>query len=189
MKYFKISAVLAAIALVCSVIIASINLLTSPVIARNEKQTELQTIQKIFTDYDEDKSSTVLDVNESITKKILAADKDGKALGNVYIVTGKNSYGKITLMVAIKDGSLLQVEFITNEQSYSSTVDAHLSANYPSSDKSSIQIGFAPKASDKVGTLTEENVENVDVKCGATFGAKLVKELIQKAFEDYNTAN
>ena len=189
MKYLKIASVLALIALVCSAIIAGINLATAPVIAKNNEQTEEQTIQKIFKDYDKEKSSVSATSSENITKKILASDKDGNALGYVYNVTGKNAYGTITLMVAIKDGMLYQVEFVTNEQSFASTVESHMRASYPSSEKSSIEIGFAPQAGEKVNPLDEDAVKNVDASCGATYGAKLIKELILIAFEDYNKTN
>ena len=190
MKYFKVSVVLAAIALVCSVIIAAMNLVTAPVIASNKAETELQTIQKIFADYSDEKSAKEENVSDSITKKILASDKDGNVLGYVYIVTGKNAYGTITLMVAIKDGNLYQVEFVTNEQSFASTVEKHLHSSYPSSDKKSIEVGFTSDSGlSKVGPLSEDNVDNVDVKCGATYGAKLVKELIKVAFDNYNKTN
>ena len=43
MKYFKISATLGAIALVCALLIALINLVTNPVIETNDKTTELNT--------------------------------------------------------------------------------------------------------------------------------------------------
>ena len=46
-------------------------------------------------------------------------------------------------MVAIKDDNLYQVEFVTNEQSFASTVEAHLNSKYPSSKKSTIELGFA----------------------------------------------
>lgn len=190
MKYLKISAVLASIALVCSIILAAMNLMTSPIISKNKEQTELQTIQKIFSEYNQEKSSVVESDNEAIIKKILAADKDGNALGYIYNVSGKNAYGTISLMVAIKDGSLYQVEFVTNEQSFASTVESHLHSSYPASDKKSIELGFSSNASsDKVGSLTEEEVDDVDVKCGATYGAKLIKELIKIAFDDYNKTN
>ena len=83
MKYFKVASVLALIALVCSAIIASINLATSPIIAKNNEQTEEQTIQKIFKNYDKEKSSIVDAKDEAITKKIIAKDKDGNELGYV----------------------------------------------------------------------------------------------------------
>ena len=187
MKYFKISAVLAAISLVCALIIAGMNLLTAPVISKNQAETELKTIQKIFADYDEEKSQVVAGSDEKINKKIIATDKNGKLLGYIYNVSGKNAYGTITLMVAIKDDNLYQVEFVTNEQSFASTVDGHLSSNYPSSKKSTIELGFySDSNSQAVGELTEDEVDDVNVKCGATYGAKLIKELIQVAFEDYN---
>lgn len=189
MKYFKVSLVLALIAMVCSAIIAGINLATSPIIAKNKEQTEEQTIKKIFKDYDKELSEDIPVENEAISKKILARDKDGNALGYVYNVSGKNAYGTIALMVAIKDELVYQVEFITNEQSFASTVESHMRSSYPSSEKSSVEIGFAPEVSAKVQPLDLEDVEGVDVNCGATYGATLIKELVKVAYADYIQSN
>lgn len=189
MKYFKVSLVLALIAMVCAAIIASINMATSPIIAKNKEQTEQQTIQKIFKDYNNELSEEIPVENEAINKKILARDKDGNNLGYVYNVSGKNAYGAIVLMVAFKDDLLYQVEFITNEQSFASTVESHMRSTYPSSEKSSIEIGFTPDASASVQPLDLEDVEGVDVACGATYGATLIKELIKIAYADYVESN
>ena len=40
MKYFKISSILAAIALVCALILAAMDMLTSPIVAKNNKETD-----------------------------------------------------------------------------------------------------------------------------------------------------
>lgn len=185
MKYFKISAILASIALICSLVIAGMNLLTSPIVAKNNQETEYNTIVSIFNSYDKDKSQVFEGPFDNyIESKILAKDKDSKELGYVYTVSGKNAYGTIKLMVAIKDGKVYQVEFLENGQSFASTVDKHVSQNYPSSEKKSIEVGFASDSSKYDGQLDQDALNNIDVACGATFGAKLVKELVNAALND-----
>ena len=185
MKYFKISSILAAIALVCALVLAAMDMLTSPIIAKNNKETEKNTIVSIFKDYNEEKSVSV-DVPEDnayILAIVLAKDSSGNELGYVYTVSGKNAYGTIKLMVAIKDNEVIQVEFLENGQSFASTVDKHVHANYPSSEKKSIDVGFTSENQTFEGTLDESDVANIDVACGATYGAKLVKELVNAALE------
>ena len=191
MKYFKISSILAAIALVCAVILAAMDLLTSPVIAKNSEQTEQDTIVSIFSDYKKEKSEVVAGPysSEYIESKIIAKDSSGNTLGIVYVVNGKNAYGNIKLMVAIKDGKVYQVEFLENGQSFASTVDKHVVSNYPSSEKKSIDVGFVSESSKHEGSLSASELANVDVSCGATYGAKLVKELVSAALNDAKGGN
>ena len=60
----------------------------------------------------------------------------------------------------------MSVEILENGQSYADKVQAHVESAYS-------------------GTLTLPQVETIDTTCGATFGAKTVKEIIKVAFEDY----
>ena len=164
MKYLKISSILAVIALFCSLVIAGMNMLTSPIVAKNNQQTEYNTIVSIFNTYDKDKSQVFEGpFAEKIESKILAKDKDGNELGFVYTVSGKNAYGIIKLMVAIKDGRVYQVEFLENGQSFASTVDKHVTENYPSSEKKVIELGFKPASSKYEGDLDEDELTDIDI--------------------------
>ena len=89
-------------------------------------------------------------------------------LGNVYTVSGKNSYGSIVLLVGISsEGKLVSIEFLENGQSYSGEVQAHVDNKYSAG-------------------LTLSDVTAIDTNCGATYGANTVKELVTIAFNDYN---
>ena len=57
---------------------------------------------------------------------------------------------------------------MTNGQSFSSETANHVKNNY-------------------VAGITNSDVDNIDTACGATFGAKLVKELVSQAFTDVAT--
>ncbi len=191
MKYLKISSILAAIALICAVLIAAMDMLTSPVIAKNDEQTEYDTIVSIFNSYDSSNSEEVSGPYSSdyIEKIIIARDNNKNDLGKVYTVSGKNAYGTIKLMVAIKDNQVYQVEFLENGQSFASTVEGHVTSNYPSSEKDSIEIWFKSDSSSYAGTLNNDELANIDVSCGATYGAKLVKELVTAALNDAKGGN
>lgn len=187
-NYFRISVILGSIALVCAIILAALNMLTAPIIAQNAEKKETETIQAIYKNYDSEKSENVTNTvnNSSITKKIIAKDSDGVVIGTLYIVTGKNAYGVITLMVAIApNNSVHQVEFLENGQSFAGTVNTHVKSNYGSSKEEVYELNpYSSKKSVEIGDLTKDQVNAIDVKCGATFGATLVKELVNIALSD-----
>ena len=187
-NYLKISVVLASIALVCALILASLNMLTSPIIAKNDEKKETETIQAIYKDYDSEKSEVLsLDgANSSIVKKISAKDSSSKVLGTLYTVTGKNAYGTITLMVAISaNNTVYQVEFLENGQSFASTVKSHVKSSYNSSKEEVYELNpYSDGETVTVGELTESQVNSINVKCGATYGATLVKDLVNIALQD-----
>lgn len=196
-NYFRISAVLGAITLVCAVVLALMNMLTSPIIANNNDKTKLETIQKIYSDYDSEKSKDyetdeIIDLNlaSEVVDVVRVNNSNGDLKGYVFTVSGKNAYGIISLMVAIsKDTNgnnvVHQVEFLENGQSFASTVDEHVRSSYHTSDKNALVLD--PYSSgDKVviGDLTEDQIPNDDqVQCGATYGAKLVRSLVEAALE------
>ena len=104
--------------------------------------------------------------NESIEKKAIVKDEESNILGYVYVVSGKNSYGPIILSVGISfDGKLVGVNLLENGQSFSKEVQEHVNNNYSSG-------------------LTLSDIELIDIKCGATFGAQTVKKLVKVAFDD-----
>ena len=196
-NYFRIAAVLGAITLVCAVVLALMNMLTSPIIANNNDKTKLETIQKIYSDYDSEKSKdyetdeiTDLNLASEVVDVVRVNNSNGDLKGYVFTVSGKNAYGIISLMVAIsKDTNgnnvVHQVEFLENGQSFASTVDEHVRSSYHTSDKNALVLD--PYSSgDKVviGDLTEDQIPNDDqVQCGATYGAKLVRSLVEAALE------
>ena len=192
MKNVKISATLGIISLVCALLIALINMVTSPIIAANDKKTELETCKEIFEAYNEEKSVSkdLTGKNEAILKIIEAKDSNGEQLGTIYKVSGKNAYGTITLMVGINaNNEVCQVEFIENGQSFASTVNNHVLSSYPSSESTDVHFGAYEKSnSEKVGALNDSKVASIDVKCGATYGATLVKELVTVALTDAKEA-
>ena len=186
-NYFKISIVLATIALVCAAILAGLNMLTSPVIAKNDADKKAETIKSIYTDYDAASSEAITaGLASGITEKIIAKSSDGTVLGTLYTVTGKNAYGVITLMVAIATNNTVhQVEFLENGQSFASTVKSHVKTNYNSSKEEVFELNpYSNKAEVNIADLTGDEVDNIDVKCGATYGATLVKQLVNLALSD-----
>ena len=168
-KNFKIAAILMIIAAICGLAVSGMNKVTSGIIEKNQLKKEEVLCKEIFSDFSIDNSEIIKEFeNEAITKKIVAKDQSGALLGNIYTVSGKNSYGPIVLLVGISsDGKLVSIEFLENGQSYSSEVQSHVDNKYSAG-------------------LSLSDVNAIDTKCGATYGAKTVKELVTIAFEDYN---
>lgn len=184
-NYLKIASVLSLIALVCAAIIASVYTLTAQMIIDNAAEVELQTRKAIYEAYDKDMSEELESSNSAIRSKILAKDKDGNELGYLYTVSKANSFGSITLMVAIdKDNNILQVEILELNQSFASTAKEHFQQNYPTSKENVIYIGIKPEEAPEVGTLTEADFESINTTCGATYSADMIKELVKTALTD-----
>lgn len=184
-NYFKIASVLSLIALVCALIIASVYLLTTPMIEANAIKAEIETRQAIFETYDQENSEELETSNSVIRSKILAKDKDGNELGYLYTVSKSNSFGSITLMVAIdKENNILQVEILELNQSFASTAKEHFQQNYPTSKENVIYIGIKPEEAPEIGTLTEADFESINTTCGATYSADMIKELVKTALTD-----
>lgn len=168
-KYLLTALTLMTICLTCAALISGFNLLTEPIIEKNNDKKEADLYKQIFVDF-KDAKETITEgfSNDFLTKLVIAQDENDNQLGYIYTASGKNSYGVITLLIGINETDTLSgVRFLENGQSFSSETAAHLNGNYTSG-------------------IDLEDVENVDTTCGATFAAKLIKELVTAAFADYN---
>lgn len=164
------AAILMSICLVCATLISGINMITAPMIEENSVKKEAELCKKIFVNYDTAKDTiTEGFASTEITKLVIAADSSSNTLGYIYTVSGKNAYGVITLLVGIDTNKeLVSVEFMENGQSFSSETANHVTDNY-------------------IGGIMIDDVNTIDTVCGATYGAKLVKELVSTAFSDVET--
>ena len=164
MKYFKTAIVLCIICGLCAVLIAFINFFTAPIIKENKIKVQNKTCNEIYPGLTYEEVS-IEGANDAIEKKWVA--KDGEVVkGYIYSLNGKNAYGNISLLVGINlDGSAEKVVLTANTQSFASKVKNHVKSTYNN------------------GAILD--VGGVDVACGATFGATLVKELVLIAVNDY----
>lgn len=163
-SYLKTGLILAAITAICGIMIALLNGVTAPIIEENNYKKEQETLALIF----DGATFENLEIKENDSKinKVYLAKVNDEILGYVYLVSGKNAYGTIELMIGISDGSVCAVEIITNTQSFSKVVNQFVN------DLDNLDIN-------------NQNIDDLDVKCGATYGAKLVKELIKVALDHY----
>ncbi len=180
MKKYTITAlILTLIAGVCAALIACTNLLTAPIIEKNNEEKKAELCQKVFSDYDAEVSASkdqTFEPTGSIQEKINAYDKDGNQIGYIYTVKGSNAYGVIELLVGITtDLKLSGVRFINNGQSFSSEAATHLNTQYQEN-------------------MTLNDVEALDltksdVTAGATYASKLIRSLVAEAFNDAKGGN
>lgn len=174
MKKYSITAlILTLIAGICAALIASVNLLTAPIIEKNNNEKKENLCHQIFLTYDSENSKVETEHFQSdrIQEAILAYDSSHEFLGYIYTVSGSNSFGNITLLVGITaDEKLVGVRFITNGQSFSNEAATHLNTQY--------------KKDMTLDNILDLDLSNADVTAGATYASKLIRSLVEDAFKD-----
>jgi Predicted NADH:ubiquinone oxidoreductase, subunit RnfG len=163
--YLKTSLILCAIAGISAALIGVVNYFTAPIIIDNNAKKENAAFEKIFA------NSTFTELEISGEKSYIinaweAIDAVSTAQGYVYKLSGKNSYGGITLLTGINLSLNVESVVITeNTESFASTINSYVESTYNSGNKVS-------------------DIDNVDVKCGATYGAKLIRNMLKEAYSD-----
>ena len=157
-RFLITSLTLGIIAASSGLLIGLSNLLTKDKIAYNEAQRITKGIKQLFdkdADIDSEESLTGKYVNYKYVVKV-----NDEIKGYAIRTTGSNDYGKITLLAGFSNTShdFVGVYLIVNEQSYAST----LVDNY-------------------INPLNKDTSKLNDVTCGATYGAKLVRSMVEEA--------
>ena len=162
-KYIITAVTLGVIAAASAGLIGLTNLLTAKQIQKNEQNKIKAGIVEIFAD-----DAEILE-EKAISDKSLKYTNYEYTLnkGVAYRTTGSNMYGKISMLVGyvymIRPGDtegdylFAGIYLITNEQTYAST----LNENY-------------------VTPLNNDDIKYDDVKCGATYGATLIRDMIEE---------
>lgn len=163
-KYILTAVTLGLIAASGALLIAGTNMITKNRIAENEQKSINNGITTIYgadfyseNDYDVDNYQYVKHVyvihNSYVSANIPA--------GYAFRTDGSNNYGKISLIIGFdKECVYKGLSVIANEQSFAST----------------LKKGYLDEIKD--GSQT---VDDVSVSCGATYGAKLVRAMVQEA--------
>lgn len=163
-KHLKTGLTLAFIGGISAIIISTTYLLTNPIIARNRVNKETKALKAIFNDENIvfSKAKTDFVYSSQYLINYYVATKNEQDVGYIYQTSGKNQYGQITLMMGINDLGLLKMVVIENTQSYAST----LTDNY-------------------IDPINAGEKDYLDTTCGATYGAKLIKNMVEAANKDY----
>lgn len=169
-KILKVSLVLGAISSISAGVIGLANAVTAPRIKENAMKKELSSLPHIFGGTSDDYKEVTYD-NKSVAEKyeLIYTLKQWKYEGSseykgsyIFKSYGKNSYGTVTLLVGItSETKLYTIYLIEDTESYKNVLEPKYVDAYNNSD-------------DK-----EQSLENV--KCGATYGASLIRDMVKEA--------
>ena len=164
-KYLITAITLGTIAMASGLLIAATNLITKDPISAYEQKKINEGLADVYeVDVKALKSDTAeLDQTFDYVNSTyyVVKDENDAPMGYAFKTKGTNSYGDISLIVGFnKDYIYKGVAVVTNGQSFAST----LKKNY-----------LDPLVKD------HKTVDEVDVSCGATYGAKLTRDMINSA--------
>lgn len=153
--YGLVSLTLGLIAAASAILITGSNLLTKDKIAQNEINSITKGINFIFGDNAKIKSESAINSYKYVDYVYeIQSDVD---LGYVFRTTGSNMYGKMTLIVGFDiSDNFVSMKTIVNEQTYTKEVEKFI-------------------------TDVDNGRSVEDVSCGATYGAKLVRDMVNEA--------
>ena len=173
-KYLKVSLTLAAIASGSALLIGLVNLATVNAIKENGAKKINDGIARLcpkwqdfgtfdFVTPDDENYDAKYDAEKYPHLKTVYTvhwvENEQSAIRYVYNTTGKNAYGQVDLLLSINEGKVEKMFVVTNTESYGPTLEDNYINKYNN------------------GYLSDL----ADVKCGATYGAKLVKEECDEA--------
>ena len=166
-KHYLITSItLGVIAASSGLLIGLTNLATKDAIAKNEKKKISNGINEIYgktsLKYEE------IDISgeyKFIQYTYEVKDEGDITLGYAFRTTGSNIYGKISLIIGFENSASNSYVFtglsvIVDEQTYASTLE-----------------------DEYIDPLNDGIVNLDDVSCGATYGAKLVRDMVNEAEE------
>ena len=163
--YIITSVTLGLIGAASAALIGLANLATRGQIAKNEVEKTNKGIASIYGEGATAKSEDQIDTLNITNKHDLLTyryiiEKDGVTTGMAFKTSGYNDYGKISLIVGFAETShdFIGMFVVVNEQTYAST----LVEKY-------------------INPVNDGSRDIEDTSCGATFGAKKVKEMIDQA--------
>ena len=164
-KYILTAVTLGLIAASGALLIAGTNMITRDTIAENEQKSINNGIVTIYgegsiaEDYALDESSNYTYITKCY--KVRFEDDVNSFQGYAFRTDGSNNYGKISLIIGFGNNqSYVGLSVIANEQSFAST----------------LKKGYLDQIKD--GSQT---IDDVSVSCGATYGAKLVRAMVEEA--------
>ena len=163
-KYILTAIILGSIAAIAGGAVALTNLITDKKIKENDKIKLISGIKEIFGDnasIDPDNKKEIDNYKYTVCYYEVTSDTN-EFLGYAFKSEGSNMYGKIALISGFDAAThaFKSLSLINNEQTYATT----LVDNY-------------------VTPLSTNPEKLDDVNCGATYGAKLVRDMINEASE------
>lgn len=159
-------AVLAAICLVVTALLAYVNMITLPIITKAEEKAAAQARTEVLSEADGFK---LLDVK--LPEGVLGAYEATNGAGYVFMLSTKGYGGEIILICGIKsDGSIEQIKTLSHSET--SGIGSKVVDN-----NSDYRNQYKGK--------TAGNYDGVDAVTGATISSKAYKKAVSAAFEAY----
>ena len=161
-------AVLAAICLVVTALLAYINSVTSPIIAEADAKAEAKAQQEVLTEADGFEEITDVTLPDGVTKAVRAPN----GTGYVFSLKTKGYGGDINLICGVKsDGSIESVQTLNHSET--SGIGSRVVDN---------DSGYSKNYEGK----TAADYDTVDAVTGATISSKAYKNAMKTAFEAYD---
>ena len=159
-KYILTGVILGSIAAVAAGLIAATNLVTSKKIKQNEVNKVNAGIASIFGNDSKIKSEEDLSEYQYAVHYYAVENSLSEFLGYAIKTSGSNMYGKISLIAGFDNAThaFMSLYMVSDEQTYASTLEEKY-----------------------VAPLNSQERDLEDVSCGATYGAKLVRDMIKEA--------
>lgn len=109
--------VLTLIAIVCGIVIGSVNAWTKPIIDENERLATVESYQAVLDGLADYTALSIDGDGDTITEKVEGYDASGNLIGYIYKASKTNGYGDMTIVISIApDGEILGAEFLTLNQ-------------------------------------------------------------------------
>lgn len=164
-KYLTVSITLGLIAGCSALAIGLTNMITADRIVENNARKEQDGLKEVFQDdtlqVNEDTSFDA-SVYRYVLKKWNVFDSSNEKFGTIYKTSGRNAYGSITLLLGFDTGNTFtNMVVLENTESYGSTLEE----NY-------------------IDQVNGGNRDYLDVSCGATYGARTIRDMIDEAKKD-----
>ena len=161
-------AVLAAICLVVTALLAYINSVTSPIIKEADEKAAAEARQEVLSEADGFEEIEDVKLPEGVEE----AYKAENGAGYVFKLVTKGYGGNITLMCGIKpDGTIEKIKTLSHSET--SGIGSKVVDN---------ESGYSKKYTGK----NENDYDSVDAVTGATISSKAYKKAVASAFEAYD---
>ena len=158
--YVLVAITLGAIAASSALLIGATNMFTKESIAQNEQNKINSGIAGIFGESAKiSNESSIENDDYKYVNYVYEISANESEIGYAFRTTGSNMYGKVSLIIGFNiENKFVSLSVVTNEQTYAST----LVDNY-------------------IIPLNNGSRDVDDVTCGATYGAKLVRDMVNEA--------
>ncbi|MCF7931838.1 MAG: hypothetical protein K9K93_01600 [Acholeplasmataceae bacterium] len=111
--------VLTVVSLACGLVIGGVNAITAPIIAQNQLTAKLEAYESVLPGIQDFTELDTAGDPESIQDKIEGKDADDAVLGYIFVASGNNKYGSMTMVVSVDaTGLILGATFSAIEQTY-----------------------------------------------------------------------